>query len=257
MAEEVNQSTLESLDCFEPQLRPFIPYLLQDLWEIGSSSKIVLEMLKRNNLHTQQLKILDIGCGKGAVSIPIAKEVYATVYGIDAMPEFIETAKQKAQEFGIGKFCTFVNGDATKLINDLKGFNLVMMASVGPILGNVSQTLNKLEGCLSNNGYVILDDCFLPNDAVSDYTRCLRESEFNRQIQESNYSVIDKLIQSPEDTAETDEYIYSRIETRAKELSVKHPDKKKMFESYLAMQKKENYALENELQCIMILLQKK
>jgi len=257
MAEEINQGALESLDCFEPELRPFITYLLQDLWEIGSSSKTVLEMLKRNNLHTQQLKILDVGCGKGAISIPIAKEVYATIYGIDAIPEFIETAKQKAQEFGVGKFCTFVNGDASKLIDNLKGFNLVMMASVGQILGNVSQTLNKLEGCLSNNGYVILDDCFLPDDAVSDYTRCLRESEFNRQIQESNYSVIDKIIHSSDYTVEADEYIYSRIEARVRELSIRHPEKRKMFESYLAMQKKENYSLENELQCIMILLQKK
>jgi len=123
-------------------------------------------MLKRNYLHTQQLKILDIGCGKGAISIPIVKEIDSTVYGIDAMPEFIEAAKGKAKEFGVEKFCTFVNGDASKLINNLKGFNLIMVASVGPILGNISQTLSKLEGCLSNNGYVILDDGFLPDNAV-------------------------------------------------------------------------------------------
>lgn len=257
MTEDFNKSVLESLDCFEPGLRPFIPFLLQDLWEIGSSSQKVLEMIKRNNLHERKLKILDIGCGKGAISIPIAKEVNAEVLGIDAMPEFIEEAKLKAKEFGVESLCTFVSGDASKLITELKGFDLALLASVGPVLGNVSQTLSVLEKCIVDNGYVLLDDGFLPDYAVSDYTRCLRESEFYKQINESNYFMIDKLIQSPDDTAETDDHIYSKIEKRVNELSVQYPVKKELFESYLAMQEKENYALENELQCAMILLQKK
>ncbi len=245
------------MDCFEPGLRPFIPYLLQDLWEIGSSSEKVFEMLKKNNLHNRKLKILDIGCGKGAISIPIAKKINAEVFGIDAMSKFIAEAKLKAKEFDVENLCTFVCGDASKIINELKDYNLAMLASVGPVLGDVAQTLSKLEDCLCENGYVLLDDSFLPDDAVSDYTRCLRESEFNRQIKQSNFNVVDKLVQSSVDTASTDEYIYSQIETRVKELSAKYPDKKELFESYLAMQRKENFALENELQCIMLLLQKK
>lgn len=143
------------------------------------------------------------------------------------------------------------------MIGNLSGFNLVLLASVGPILGNVKETLNKIENCLSENGYVILDDCYLPDDAVSDYDRCLSESDFFNQIEESNFYILEKSIQSPNDTKEEDDFIYSSIEKRVIELSNIHPEKKDLFDSYLAMQKKENYALEKELQCVTALLIKK
>ncbi len=247
---------LETLDCFEPELKQFIPYLLQDLWEIGSSSEKILAVIAKNKLHENHLRVLDIGCGKGAITIPIAKELSAEVFGIDAMPEFIEDAKTKAKEFGVEKLCSFINGDAAKLINDMKDFNLALLASVGPVLGNVSQTLSNLEKCLTAGGYVILDDCYLPDNAVSDYTRCLRETEFFKQINESNFSIIEKATQSPDDTAETDDFIYRKIEMRVDELSEKYPAQKNIFENYLAAQKKENYSLENELQCVTVLLRK-
>ncbi len=248
---------LETLDCFEPELKQFIPYLLQDLWEIGSSSGKILSVITKNKLHENHLRILDIGCGKGAITIPIAKELNAEVFGIDAMPEFVEDAKTKAKEYGVEKLCSFINGDAVKLINGLKDFNLALLASVGPVLGDVSQTLANLEKCLTDGGYVILDDCYLPDEAVSNYTRCPRETQFFKQISESNFSVIDTVTQLPDETADTDNYIYTKIEMRVNELSDKFPVKKSIFENYLAAQKKENYSLENELQCVTILLKKK
>jgi ubiquinone/menaquinone biosynthesis C-methylase UbiE len=248
---------LETLDCFDPELRPFIPYLLQDLWEIGSSSEKILNVIIKNKLHENHLRILDIGCGKGAITIPIAKELNAEVFGIDAMPEFIDDAKTKAKEYGVEKLCSFIHGDAVKLLPELKDFNLALLASVGPVLGDVSQTLANLEKCLVTGGHVILDDCYLPDEAISNYTRCQRETEFFKQIRESNYSVIDTVTQSPDETADTDDYIYKKIEMRVNELSGKYPEKKNLFENYLAAQKKENYSLENELQCVTILLKKK
>ena len=257
MENELNEKILESLDCFDAELFPFIPFLLQDLWEMGSSSKKIIKIITNHGLDKQKLKILDIGCGKGGISIPIAKEFNAEVFGIDAIPEFIDVAKQKARQWNVEDNCIYKCGDAGKEIDNLKGFNLIMLASVGPVLGNVSETLSRLESCLETDGYMVLDDCYLPDDAVSDYTRCLRESEFFDQINNSNFNMIYTSIQSPEDTAEQDEYIYGKIEQRAKELEAKYPSKKYLFESYLKMQRQENYALENELTCITVLLKKK
>jgi len=254
---DIKKSALESLDGFDLELYPFVSYLLQDLWEIGSTSKKLKYFIKRNNLEKHELKILDIGCGKGAISIPVVKEFNAEVLGIDAIPEFIETAKNKAKELGVENKCTFINGDASNLINDLKGFNFAMLASVGQILGDISQSLNRLEDCLISDGYVYLDDVYLPDNALSNYTRCLRESDFYKQINESNFYIVDKLIQSPDETVEEDDIIYTKIAARTEELIAKYPDKKKLFEAYLAMQRKENYALENVLQGITILLKRK
>lgn len=257
MENEFDKNLLEALDCFDPNLRPFIPFLLQDLWEIGSSSKKIKQVIVEHGLDKHELKILDVGCGKGGISIPIAKEYNSTLVGIDGMPEFIEFAMQKAVEYNIHENCTFVCGDAKKIVDGLNGFNLVLLASVGPILGNVYGTLSTLENALDKNGYVILDDCYLPDDAVSEYDRCLRESDFYDQINRSNYSLIAEYIQSPNDTKEEDDFIYSSIEKRVIELSSIHPEKKQLFYSYLAMQRKENYSLEKELQCVALLLMKK
>lgn len=96
MSDELENIPLDSLDCFDKELRPFIPHLLEDLWEIGSTSRKIRKFIVGNGLDKIKLKILDIGCGKGGISIPLAKEFEAQVFGVDAMPEFIEYAKSKA-----------------------------------------------------------------------------------------------------------------------------------------------------------------
>lgn len=256
--QDLNESAINSLDISDEQLLPFIDYLLQDLWEIGSSSQKMIDILEKNKVAAkfEKLKILDLGCGKGGISIPIAKKYNAEVTGIDAMQEFINTANKKAKEWGVEKKCSFIAGDAEEEIKKLNGFNIVMFASVGPILGNIYESLKLVEKCIVEDGFVLIDDCYLPDKAVSDYTRCLRETEFFNQVKKSNFVITDKLIHSVDETTQADDYIYKEIEKRVNELSVLHPDKKKLFEDYLYTQRKENYALENELKCVLLLLQK-
>ena len=64
--EETKKSILESLDGSDPELFPYLPYLLQDLWEIGADPLSMLSLI-RENIPNKKLTILDLGCGKGAV----------------------------------------------------------------------------------------------------------------------------------------------------------------------------------------------
>lgn len=50
---------------------------------------------------TKQLKIADIGCGTGASSICLAKQLKAHVTAVDFLPEFIDILKVNAQKAGI------------------------------------------------------------------------------------------------------------------------------------------------------------
>jgi 2-polyprenyl-3-methyl-5-hydroxy-6-metoxy-1,4-benzoquinol methylase len=77
---------------------PYIPYLLQDLWALGSSVEIILKVIKELELP-KSAKVLDLGCGKGAVSIQIASRFGFHVTGIDAMEHFfrIRFGNQKKQ----------------------------------------------------------------------------------------------------------------------------------------------------------------
>ena len=91
----LNESIVESLDGFQPELLPYLPYLLQDLWEIGADPSTMLSLIKQY-MRQDKLNILDLGCGKGAVSIKIAQEINCKILGIDAMNEFIKSAQDYA-----------------------------------------------------------------------------------------------------------------------------------------------------------------
>lgn len=67
----LNESVVESLDGFRTELLPYLPYLLQDLWEIEADPDTMLSLIKQY-IRQDRLNILDLGCGKGAVTIKIA-----------------------------------------------------------------------------------------------------------------------------------------------------------------------------------------
>jgi SAM-dependent methyltransferase len=54
--------------------------------------------------------VLDVGCGSGRFSVPLAKEG-ATVIGLDFAPDMIELAKKMAADAGVGDRCTFLTDD--------------------------------------------------------------------------------------------------------------------------------------------------
>ncbi len=58
--------------------------------------------------------ILELGCGTGRVSLPIAREGIA-VTGIDISPRMIEVAQAKAAKSGLSERCVFQSGDMAAL----------------------------------------------------------------------------------------------------------------------------------------------
>ena len=78
------------------ELIPYLPYLLQDLWELGSSPEDMIEIVREHIMISDSTRVLDLACGKGAVSIRMAIELGVLVKGIDIIPEFVEYARQKS-----------------------------------------------------------------------------------------------------------------------------------------------------------------
>ncbi|MBD3378333.1 methyltransferase domain-containing protein [candidate division KSB1 bacterium] len=161
MTSKTNDSIAESLEVHE-SLLPLMPELLQDLWALGCSLSTILDMLARHSL-SPSMHVLDLGCGKGAVSISIARQFGCKVDGIDAFEPFIAIAREKALEYQVQQFCQFIRADIRDFCQEKHDYDVVILASLGGILGTWPQTIEQLRNQVHSGGVILIDDGFLKN----------------------------------------------------------------------------------------------
>jgi cyclopropane fatty-acyl-phospholipid synthase-like methyltransferase len=243
---DVKNSVLESLDGTDPDLYPYLPYILQDLWEFGADPHSISSMI-RQHVPQKNLSVLDLGCGKGAVSVTVAKDIGCRVKGIDAVDDFIASANQYARQYGVSEQCSFETGDARSKIHEFHNYDIVILGAIGDVFGTLQETLTTVRSCLTPTGYVVLDDGYLKVETKKGCTRILTKSEFYQQITDAGFSILHEEIFPKDKLKKTDAMIFSPIEKRIGELVVRYPDKKDLFLDYLRSQEYENDMLENSL----------
>jgi SAM-dependent methyltransferase len=254
--EKVCNSVVASLDGWDDRLYPYLPYLLQDLWEIGSSPAEIVDLLRRSSLGAgPELRVIDLGCGKGIISVNLAKELGFRCHGIDAVPEFIDEARTWAEKMGVFHLCRFEVGDIRQKIGECSGYHLAILGSIGRVLGSIEETLAQVKQCLVPGGHIILDDGYIVDTSDFTHPACESYSETMRQIHSSGLTVVDESIIGAELMQESDRYIFEQIHKRVDELIDRAPESRPLLEGYLQAQREENHALEHEITCATWLLQ--
>ena len=157
---DLDQVLADSMEVRKDTL-PYLPELLVDLWALGSSPDLAVEMLRPLKLPKLATRVLDLGCGKGAVAVTLAKELGFTALGIDANKAFLQEAKDKAEEFQVADRCQFQFGDIREAVRSCKDFDIVIYASLGGILGSFDGIIEKLRATVKSGGYILVDDGFL------------------------------------------------------------------------------------------------
>ena len=245
MTREIEEKLAKALTAETTELIPFLPYLLQDLWELGSKPRDIIRLIKKHMTISENTTFLDLACGKGAVSINIAKELGVNVYGFDLLPDFITYAKQKAEEWDVGALCHFIVGDVNEKVNTEKGYDCVIFGAVGDVLGEPKETLQKLSQTIKPGGFIIIDATYLPDDgSVGDLKweyEYLHLGDWLRIFKELGLSLVEELA---DEEGYDCEYELSVMTRRANELIEKHQEKREMFEGYLQSQRKEMADLE-------------
>lgn len=249
--ETIEAKVVKSLDGEDNELYNFIPYLLQDLWEIGSSPEVIINMAKKH-ISQSNIRVLDLGCGKGAVSVKLAKSVGCKVKGIDAVKEFVDYARNKAKEFGVTDICQFEVGDIREYSGE--SYDLVIFGACGDVLGDLDATVAKLKGMVKNGGFIIIDDAFCENDQKID--GYLTHEELISVFKKNKLELIQEDITSDEKIEDVNDANNQNITQRAMELKFKYPDKRKIFDDYVRKQLVECDVMENEVKCVTWLLRK-
>ena len=250
MNNEIKEKLALSLTAETTELLPFLPYLLQDFWELGSSPQQIISLIKKHIPLNSNLRILDLACGKGAVSIHIAKALNIKVDGYDLLPEFIEYATQKAIEHGVDDLCSFYVADINEIVFTAPGYDCVIFGAAGNVLGNPLETLCKLKQTIKPNGFIIIDESYIPDGCNNEtmlyqnYEYLLRHEWLNL-FQECNLELIEEII-SDSDEYDTEKEMTAIIK-RANELTVVHPNHKELFDSYVQSQRNEYSDIEQSL----------
>ena len=250
---DVEEKLAKSLTAETTELIPFLPYLLQDLWELGSSPSDIEALIRKHIPSPEQLRILDLGCGKGAVSIHLAKVLGCRVKGIDLMPEFINYACQKAVEFGVRDLCEFMVGDINEAVITERGFDVVILGAVGDVLGVPDRTIYKLKQTVKDEGYLLIDDAY-SREGTSGTSPSYEEWLDLFTQEEVNFLEAKPVNQS--ELIKLNEVQQACIRRRAAELKIKHPEKISIFDGYVASQQAECDELENDIVAVTWMLKK-
>ena len=247
----IEEKLAKSLTAESIELIPYLPYLLQDLWELGSSPRDVIGMIIDHIPVSNQTKVLDLACGKGAVSVNLASEFRFLVKGIDIIPEFIDFAINKSKEFGVGELCEFVVGDITESVKIEKGYDIVILGAVGDVLGKPEETIILLKNTVKKGGYIIIDDAYGKDNTDAKY---LTKNQWLKIFKNIGVRLIDEKIIEDDELASINDQQQEFIVKRANELKKELPEKAHLFESYIKSQLKECEELENDISGVTLLL---
>ncbi len=254
----IEESVLTAMDCTDSEILPYLPYILQDFWKIGSDPDVMIDLIKKHLSNINNSKVLDLGCGKGVVSINIAKQMNCECYGIDAIPEFISFSSSKADEYGVGNLCKFEVGDIREKIRTLGEYDVIILGAIGQVFGNYFETLNLLNNILKEGGIIIIDDGYIEDESTFKHEQVFSKSELKNQISEAGMQLIDEVNASEDkNVAANYDTEYNNLLRRCQELSVKYPDKAEIFISYCNQQKNEYENMKTEITCSTMVVKRK
>jgi len=234
-----------------------MPYLLQDMWALGCSVGTILRLLADMKLPADT-KILDLGCGKGALLIQLAKTFGFQCFGIDASLSFLTEARLKADQQGVSHLCHFFAGDIGQFTLLPHDFDMVSLASLGGLFGSLRKTMSILRTQIRSDGYIVINDGYLKNASR------LREEGFQhyrnhdqsmKALSALGDRMICEVISTEENRNINQEYL-EVIGRRGRELTAMYPALNQEILAFIDSQRKACNTIEKCIEGTVWLLQK-
>jgi SAM-dependent methyltransferase len=243
--EENLDSVVKSLSGNSNELLEYLPYLLQDLFELGGDGNIAVSLLENNfSQNLSNINVLDLCCGKGAALIKFAQTFNCKGVGIDLFPSFINDAKKYSVQFNLQNNLNFYVMDLREAVTVFKKFDLVIFGNDTDVIGDEISSLEKIKKCCNTNGFIMYD-----------YINILN-SEFKIKLEKIGLKVVDSILIEKNEIKLINKENNRKIKHRADELSLKFPLKKHLFNEYVIAQEKESLEFEEETNWTKLLIQK-
>lgn len=238
----------------QPSLLPFIPQLLADLNELGSNAGLIVRVLGELGLPPCA-QVVDLGCGKGAVSIAIAERLGLRVLGFDLFAPFVAYCQEAAVNAGVGDLCEFRQGNIARLAGSVEPADAVVIAALGDVLGPIDVTMRIVRQFVQPGGYVIVSDPYVRDGGSASFSG-FENYGSRAQVIAGLTACGDVLIREVVEPVEGDEDEDEEsllILRRAEELAQRHPEVKAALLRFASDQHLQNdYAEENLVDAIWV-----
>ena len=240
-----------------PALLPFVPELLQDLEALSGDVDELLAVLDPIGLSAGS-RVLDLGCGKGAVALALARRHGCRVLGIDGLPAFVEHARERAREASLAGLCTFLCEDLRATLARPHGdgpADLALLVGVGRPFGTLEDTILALRNAVRPGGHLLVDDAFLA-DGVPSLEEHPGYADHRATLQALTWHgdhVVTELLR----TDSGEEFLtrtLAQLTRRAHDLARVRPELTPLVEEFLATQRRETDELRGPLMPALWLL---
>ena len=235
----------------EPLLYPFLPYLMQDIHELGVRTKDIMGLFAQLPKSAIE-KVLDLGCGKSPTLPKLVHTYQCSGQGIDAVPAFIEEAKRMCDQESLSDNLSYAVHDIHQWIQQPNDFGVVMYFAMGELLGSVGDTLTRLRHLIREEGIICFDEAYVPSESIDQSEGQLdvysRQSVIDEIETAGFYVVAEQAVDSNEECRWYKEST-AHILRRARELSVREdPGPAKRIMQYAQRQVDEAELLEGDIQ---------
>jgi SAM-dependent methyltransferase len=105
--------------------------------------------------------VLDIPCGTGRVSVPLAKAYGARIVGYDILPECIESARAFARLHHVDELCEFSVADIRAVVAEHDICDLLLWVAPPHVWDSSRETTNRLRSCVRPGGKILIGDAYL------------------------------------------------------------------------------------------------
>jgi tRNA/tmRNA/rRNA uracil-C5-methylase (TrmA/RlmC/RlmD family) len=244
----------------EPELVAVLPELLADIWVLGSWPEKIVGLLRGCTTLPERASVVDLGCGKGAVAIPLARELGFTVHGTDLFPPFVEEAVARAASAGVADLCRFEVGDVREAVQSLGDYDAAVFAGVGAGLwGDYSSCVGEVRRTVRSGGLMVIDDGFLEGTAQAvrpGYEYYRSRDETVEELTSQGDQLVREVAVRRSELEEYNRRNNEVIRWRADEIAQRRPGLAEALERFVQSEVEECEFLESETTAAIWLLEK-
>lgn len=117
-------------------------------------------ILRGLKLHAGQT-VLDIPCGTGKVSVPLAHQYGTTVLGYDILEGYVAVANTLALKRGVDRLCTFQVADVRDVTKRQNICDVLLWIAPPHLWASSKETMRALRRCVRPGGKVVIGDGYL------------------------------------------------------------------------------------------------